>query len=277
MWGSGVLSGKVWDTLLPTFPLDPIAYNSLSALCSSTPSCPCLLCLKHLFPQVHSLPPPRPHSNDAKSSPARINPLPLCILIALCSYLSYLSHSSVHASSNIRPRVMDLGRIIYLGRDPRKHCDRVGSETKKGEKLIKGILMSRLLLWASGLSSIGDPLRVWVACTQKCSTEGQGTATFIWCELFWRCYFSDHSSLPLRCWATPRLKNAFMWSDAGSHNSWWNYPEWEEGEPEGIWTWQRQAATTIDSCVSSWKAGNELHSSSYTPNTQYAALYLVGA
>ena len=50
------------------------------------------------------------------------------------------------ASFKIRPRVMDLRRIIYLGRDLRKHCEGVGSGTKKGEKRIKGVLMGRLLL-----------------------------------------------------------------------------------------------------------------------------------
>lgn len=51
--------------------------------------------------------------------PSRINLL-LFIPIALCSCLSYLSHSSVYASK-IRPRVTDLSRRIYLGRDLRKH------------------------------------------------------------------------------------------------------------------------------------------------------------
>ena len=64
---------------------------------------------------------------------------------------------------------MDLGRIIYLGRDLRKDCEGVGSGTKKGEKRIKGVLTGRLLLWTSGLSSIGDLLRDWVTWAQKVS------------------------------------------------------------------------------------------------------------
>ena len=60
-------------------------------------------------------------------------------------------------------------------------------------------------------------------------------------------------------------------------NSWWSYPEWKKGETEGIWSWQGQPATVIDSCVSFWKAGCELHSPLYTQNTQHAALYLGGA
>ena len=44
--------------------------NSVRGLCSSAAPCPCLLHLKHLFPQVHSPPPPRPHSDDAESSPS---------------------------------------------------------------------------------------------------------------------------------------------------------------------------------------------------------------
>lgn len=50
---------------------------------------------------------------------------------------------------------------------------RVGSGTRKGEKLMKGVLMSRLLLWASGLSSAGHLLRDSVTWAKKFPPEGQ--------------------------------------------------------------------------------------------------------
>ena len=114
-------------------------------------------------------PHPDPIQTMSSLLPARLKfPPPLHSHCSLFMPL-VLNTLSVHTSFKIRPRVMDLGRIIYLGRDLRKDCEGVGSGTKKGEKRIKGVLTGRLLLWTSGLSSIGDLLRDWVTWAQKVS------------------------------------------------------------------------------------------------------------
>lgn len=56
--------------------------------------------------------------------------------------------------------------------DSRKHGEGMGSETEKGEKPVKGVLMYRLLLMATGLNPFGDLLRNRVGYTSELSHQG---------------------------------------------------------------------------------------------------------
>ena len=151
---------------------------------------------------------------------------------------------------------------------------RVASGTRKGEKLMKGVLMSRLLLWASGLSSAGHLLRDSVTWAKKFPPEGQELPPSL----------DENGPGGVISLTVPVCLQVLSYSTGKEclyvgryRNSRWSYPEWKKGEAEGIWSWQGQPATVFDSCVSFWKAGCELHSPLYTQNTQHAALYLGGA
>lgn len=55
-------------------------------------------------------------------------------------------------------------QVVSLGGNPRKaQVKELGSEAGKGEKPIKGVLVSRLL-WAARAHLTGDPLRKCVEC-----------------------------------------------------------------------------------------------------------------
>lgn len=92
---------------------------------------------------------------------------------ALSFSLSYTQRFSL-ASSRNRAETRLWMQVASLEGDSEKLCERVGSEAGKARQTMESVVMSMLVLWATGAHLTGDFWEaVWNSC-QTCPTQGWG-------------------------------------------------------------------------------------------------------
>lgn len=132
---------------------------------------------------------------------------PLCLLSPVNAHLPDFTVCLSLGFLKSNPWDEDLGwKVIYLEDDPRKHGEGMGSETGKGGKAIKGVLMYGLLPRAIGAYSHWGPLRHCVGHTSELSHQGPRKLGYFSTKschslvegCFWGCWLLGTYS-PLSC------------------------------------------------------------------------------
>lgn len=156
MWGAlGSFPGKS-ELLFCPHSLQSRLHTAPQHSAFFSTSCLCFLRLKHLFLQVHSLPPPPDHTQTMPALlPARINPLLLCTPIAASASLSYHTAVSTLLKSDPKSGIWVKNLLGKRSQEALRGRKKWDQERRKAQEACFNVLVTTVSNWGS--APLGTP------------------------------------------------------------------------------------------------------------------------